>query len=144
MGTAPSDHSGASAPTGTLVSGTSANIGPGIRIVGIVYSEDDLNINGSVEGEVEVKTTLAIGPQATVRASLHAGDIIVSGNVDGDIRANRRLEIRSTGKVLGNVSASRIVIEDGGYLKGRVDLSQTGVVPGVSANATPQPVPQPQ
>jgi cytoskeletal protein CcmA (bactofilin family) len=117
-----SEVSGAAAGTHVVVSGTAARIGPGIRITGEVYSKDDLYIDGTVEGRVEVEGTLTIGPRATVRATLSAGEIILSGDVDGNIAAKQRLEIRGTGKLTGDVRAGRLAIEEGAYFKGSIEL----------------------
>jgi len=101
----------------------SAAIGSSVKILGQVFGSEDLSINGQLEGTVEVSNhTVTIGPEAVLHASVRALHVLVLGEVHGNIEAAERLEIRRDAKVLGDVKTARIVIEDGAYFKGSIDI----------------------
>lgn len=79
----------------------------------------NLRLNGKFEGELETKGMLIIGEKADVKAKTIKGDIIsIAGRVKGDIICNKRLELAATARVIGNVEAPILVIQEGAMLKG--------------------------
>src|SRR5581483_6945605 len=122
--------------------------GKGVQVKGEISGAEDLYIDGEVEGSVSLgEQVLTIGPNGKVRASINAGQVVVQGTIDGNITA-KRVELRSSANVVGDVSTERIVMEDGAYLKGSVDVQKTtparqesAVAAAVSASATPSPEP---
>lgn len=99
-------------------------IGQGIVIEGRITSSQDLTIDGSVEGTIEVGDHgLTVGARAAVKANLVARSILISGTVIGNVTATDRLDLQATGSVEGDISTPRLVMVDGAVVKGRVDAS---------------------
>ena len=101
----------------------SDTIGPKIRFKGEISGEEDLLIEGKVEGTIELKDNhLTIGKQGTVKADVIAKSITVEGTVEGDIIASERIAIKSSSNVSGNVSADRVTLDDGAKFRGSIDM----------------------
>lgn len=99
-------------------------IGGSILVRGDVVSTGDLVIDGQVQGTIELPLgnhSLTIGDRASVTADLKANAITISGQVTGNVIGAARVELKSTGKVDGNITAPRFVMEDGAALSGKVD-----------------------
>ena len=105
------------------VRGGSATIGKAVKVVGQIYSKEDLFVDGEVEGTVEaLEHKLTIGPHGNLRAGTKAREVAVLGSVQGDVEATDKIEIRKDAKVIGNIKTARIIIEDGAYFKGAIDI----------------------
>jgi cytoskeletal protein CcmA (bactofilin family) len=105
------------------VRGGSATIGKAVKVVGQIYSKEDLFVDGEVEGTVEaLEHKLTVGPHGNMRAGTKAREVAVLGSVQGDIDATDKIEIRKDAKVIGNIKTARIIIEDGAYFKGAIDI----------------------
>jgi cytoskeletal protein CcmA (bactofilin family) len=99
------------------------SIGKSVKVVGQIYSKEDLYVDGTVEGTLEASEhKITIGPHGTIQASIKAREVLVLGTITGDVEAFERLEIRKDAKLLGNIRTARIVIEDGAYFKGSIDI----------------------
>ena len=99
-------------------------IGQGVVVEGRIISSQDLRIEGSVEGTIEVGDhVLIVGATAAVKANLVAKSILISGTVIGNITATDRLDLQATGSVEGDISSPRLVMVEGAVVKGRVDAS---------------------
>jgi cytoskeletal protein CcmA (bactofilin family) len=97
-------------------------IGKSLRIDGHIVSDDNLTIDGNVEGTIGVGDySLTVGPGATVKADLTARKITVSGAVIGKVRAHELLDLRATGSVVGEIVAGRLRMADGAVIDGPVD-----------------------
>lgn len=97
-------------------------IGKSLRIEGKVVSADNLTINGQVEGTIEVGDhSLAIGVGAAVRADLAARTVTISGAVNGSVVATEKVDVGSTGSVVGDITAPRLMLADGAVITGRID-----------------------
>ena len=100
-------------------------IGQGVVVEGRITSSQDLRIDGTVEGSIEVGDhMLIVGARAAVKANLVAKSIVISGTVVGNITATERLELQATGAVEGNISSPRLVMVEGAIAKGMVDASR--------------------
>jgi cytoskeletal protein CcmA (bactofilin family) len=119
----------------------SASIGKAVKIVGQIFSREDLFVDGDLEGTVEaLEHKLTIGPNGTVHAGVKAREVVALGTIQGDVEATDKIEIRKDAKLVGNIKTARIIIEDGAYFKGSIDI----VKPEPKANAKPhQPAPPP-
>ena len=103
----------------------SARIGPSVQIKGEINGSEDLEIHGSVEGTVTLdERRLTIGPTAKVSADLTAREIVIYGSVKGNLKAKDRIEIKKDGSVVGDLSTARIMIEDGAYFKGSIEIER--------------------
>ena len=110
--------------------GEAARIGKSLVIKGELSGDEDLYIDGRIEGSIELKqNSLVIGPNGKVQAGVAAGKIVVHGTMDGDLRAADRVELKKTGMVTGDIFAQRIAIEDGAYFKGKVEIQRDASKP---------------
>ena len=102
------------------------NIGPSIQIKGELQGNEDLTIDGRVEGKIELRDhNLTIGPNGKIKADLHANTIVIAGDVQGSAYAKERVEIAPTGRLNGDICAPRITIADGAHFKGSVDMERS-------------------
>jgi cytoskeletal protein CcmA (bactofilin family) len=101
--------------------GNSNSIGKSVKVVGQIYSKEDLFVDGTVEGTLEAsENKLTIGPHGDIQATIKAREVLVLGTIKGNVEALERLEIRKDAKLLGDIRTARIVIEDGAYFKGSI------------------------
>jgi cytoskeletal protein CcmA (bactofilin family) len=108
-------------------SGGTARLGASLHIKGEITGNEDLQIDGSVEGLVQLEDRkLTVGASARVTADLIAREILVYGNVKGNLRARDRIEIKKDGSVVGDLTTARIMIEDGAYFKGSIEIDKAG------------------
>lgn len=102
-----------------------ARFGKSLVFQGELVGAEDLYVDGEFEGTIELdEANLTVGPQGRVRADVKAREIVIEGRVQGNLRARDRLQIRRTGSVTGDLVAARIVIEDGAYFKGSIDIDR--------------------
>jgi cytoskeletal protein CcmA (bactofilin family) len=127
-------------------SGGSATIGKAVKIVGQIYSKEDLFVDGDLEGTVEaMEHKLTIGPNGTVHASVKAREVVALGTIQGNVEAADKIEIRKDAKLVGDIKTARIIIEDGAYFKGSIDIVKpepARVAPKPQPAAAPAPVNQ--
>lgn len=113
-----------------------ANIGKSITIKGDLSGNEDLVIEGQVEGKIELPSNqLTIGAEGNASAQIHAKNVVVIGKVTGNISATERIEIQTSGFVDGDVKAPRLVVEEGAVLNGAISMEGPG--------ASPRPGPKP-
>ena len=114
--------------------GAVAHIGKSVQIKGELSGNEDLFIDGQVEGTIELREhNLTIGPHGRVQANVNAKEVVLLGSLKGNVRAVDRVEIRKSGSLIGDVVAARVVIEDGASIKGSVDIQKPTEVPGKPA-----------
>ena len=105
-----------------------AVLGKNVTVKGNIFAREDLTIDGEVEGTVECQEhRLTIGPNARVQASLKAREIVIQGSIQGNVDATDKIDIKKEAKLVGDIKTSRIVIEDGAYFKGSIDISKAPV-----------------
>lgn len=120
-----------------------AVIGSTIKIKGDISGDENLIIEGSVEGSVALSGhDLTIGQKGQVKADLSAKTVKVEGNVTGDIAGSEKVIITKAGKVLGNIVAPRVTLEDGAKFKGSIDMDP-GDTAAASTAAPKRPVASP-
>jgi cytoskeletal protein CcmA (bactofilin family) len=100
-------------------------LGPSLRFCGELWAQEDLMIQGSVEGSITHTQSLTIGTDGTMKGHIRARVIVVDGMVEGDLFATESVNIRATAKVKGNVCAPRVAIQDGAFFQGQVDMQPT-------------------
>ena len=121
--------------------GGQASIGKAVKIVGQIFSREDLFVDGDVEGTIELTDhKLTIGPNGKVHAGVKAREVVALGAIQGNVDASDRIEIRKDAKLVGDIKTARIIIEDGAYFKGSIDIVRTEVRP---AAAQPRPAATP-
>jgi cytoskeletal protein CcmA (bactofilin family) len=97
-------------------------IGPDLVVHGKLSGKSDLRIDGIVDGELSVDGTVIVGPDGSVSAPVDVGSLEVEGEVRGDVTARASVAIRPGGRLLGDVRARRICIDDGGSLQGGIEM----------------------
>ncbi len=129
-----------------------ATIGKAVAIKGQIVSREDLLIDGEIEGTVEAQEhRITIGPNGRVQAGIKAREIVILGSVTGNVEATDKIDIRKDARLLGDIKTARIVIEDGAYFKGSIDITKAEVkqqpkpmAPPPVAAAPPPPPAAPQ
>lgn len=97
-------------------------VGKALRVEGRIVSNEDLTIDGSVEGSIELgNNSLLIGPGAKVKADLTAKTVTISGAVIGKVRATEKVELRESASVEGDINAPRFVMVEGATVRGRIE-----------------------
>ncbi|PYQ09577.1 MAG: hypothetical protein DMF83_02945 [Acidobacteria bacterium] len=119
----PPRPSAAAPPVAARTSSTPCVIGPKIKIIGELSGDEDVLVEGQIEGEIRITRDLRVGPGGVVKAKVSAQSIIVSGEIIGDCEAVGRVELQSTGKLTGNIRAPKIVIAEGAMFRGNSDMS---------------------
>ncbi len=99
-------------------------IGKSVVVRGEVTGSEELYVDGKIDGVITLsESRLTIGPDAEVHAELHVHDLVVFGQQEGTISATGRVELRQNARVLGDVSAARLSIEESASFKGKVILT---------------------
>lgn len=110
-------------PVVTHREASSASIGASIRIKGDVTGDENLIIQGHVEGTIKVQGhNVTISKTGKVKANIEANQIIVEGELLGDMQGEEKVIIRDTGNVHGNIVAPRVTLEDGAMFKGSIEM----------------------
>ena len=120
-------------------------IGPSIEIKGTVTGDEDLMIEGKVEGTIELGShQVTVGPSGKVTADISAKVVNIDGEVSGDLTGGEKVVISKSGKVRGNIVAPRVTLEDGAIFKGSIDMDPGDAEPSkvplaaqTSANTPP-------
>ena len=100
-------------------------LGSSLHVKGDITGTEDLLIDGSVEGLVDLdQRKLTVGPTAKVTADINARDVVVYGFVKGNVHAKGRIEIKKDGSVIGNLTTAQIMIEDGADFKGSIEIDR--------------------
>lgn len=136
-----SDPSAFSSRPGTPAARSLACIGGSLEIKGRISAEEDLQIDGKVEGPVSVRGhRLTVGRSGQLTSEVSARELVVFGKVTGNINANDRVEIKKDGAVIGDIQTTRISIEDGAIFKGRIEIDRPGSKPAHVPALKPEPV----
>jgi len=119
-----------------------ATIGPSIFIKGDLSGEEDLVIEGRVEGKVDLKqNNVTVGKNGKVKADVFGRVVTIEGEVDGNVFAREQAILRQSGAIRGNITAPRVVLEDGSRFKGSIDMEpprESGVSPAVARTVEPR------
>lgn len=101
------------------------HIGKSVVIRGELTGNEDLYLDGEIEGNIDLRDhKLVIGPNGKIKATITARDIVLHGRVEGNVSATERVELRKSCTLTGDVSTSRIVIEDGAFFRGAIDIKE--------------------
>jgi cytoskeletal protein CcmA (bactofilin family) len=115
-----------------------ANIGKSISIKGDVLGEEDTVIEGRVEGRIELKNHhLTIGANGDVQGEVSAKQVTIVGRVSGNVVATERIELRDSGRLEGDLSTPRLLVQEGSQMNGKISMKPTS-----GASAPPKSVPE--
>jgi cytoskeletal protein CcmA (bactofilin family) len=131
-------------PQRVTESDTRNNIGKAVKIVGQIFTKEDLYVDGDVEGTLESQDNkVTVGPNGRVQASIKAREVVILGQVQGNVEATDKVDIRKDAKLVGDIITSRISIEDGALFKGSIDIKKAEVKaaapPVISHPSVPAP-----
>ena len=101
---------------------SSVILGPKDRLIGQLFIEGDLHLDGTVEGEVSATGDVEIADEARVKASVAGGDVSIHGHVNGAVVARKRLVVARSGSLIGDVRVARLVVQDGATFSGNVSM----------------------
>lgn len=119
----------ASRPASAVI-GKTAMIGPGININGDISGSESLVIEGKVEGKISLPGhQIDVGKSGRVHADVIAKLIKIEGELKGDIDGKEKVVIAKSGNVRGNITAPRVMLEDGAIFKGSIDIDPTDSAP---------------
>lgn len=148
----PSSNTTTSSEPARRMSGDRATIGPSIFIKGDLTGDEDLVIEGRVEGKVDLKqNNVTIGRDGKVKADVFGRVVTIEGEVDGNVFAQEQAVLRQSGAIRGNITAPRVVLEDGSRFKGTIDMEpkerfgsgHQGASSGASRMSSNPPSPSP-
>jgi cytoskeletal protein CcmA (bactofilin family) len=119
-------------------------IGESILISGSLNGDEDLTVRGQVEGTLTLTKTLLVEPTGRVKAEVQVRNCVIAGVVVGNVTATESVEITNQGRMVGDITAPRVIIVDGASFRGRIDMGEVDVedqapraVTRVSAPARP-------
>jgi cytoskeletal protein CcmA (bactofilin family) len=119
--------------------GDFAHIGKSVVIKGDLSGSEDLYIDGTVEGTIQLQgNNLVVGPNGHVHADVSAKVVVIQGKLEGNIQASERAELRKSAVIVGDIVTQRIAMEDGAYLKGKVEILRDITKPSSQPAARPE------
>jgi cytoskeletal protein CcmA (bactofilin family) len=103
-----------------------AIIGKGMIIKGSIHSQQDLLLDGEIDGELVIENCrLTVGPHGKAVANAVASEVDIQGSVTGNVECTGKTSIRASGWLVGDVRTAGIVIESGAYFKGKVEITNS-------------------
>jgi cytoskeletal protein CcmA (bactofilin family) len=118
-----------------------ACLGSGLQIKGKITGEEDLQIDGEVEGAISLPgKRLTIGRTGRLSSEVRAREVIVYGHITGNLLAQDRVEIKKDASVVGDITTARISIEDGAHFKGRIEIDRGKPAPTGELEAVAIPI----
>ncbi len=122
-------------PESANQSGERAVIGASILVKGDLAGEEDLIIQGRIEGKIQLSgNKLTVGQKGRVKADIYAREICIEGEVNGNLFGEEKVTVRKSGSVKGNMISPRVSLEDGSTFKGSIDM---GVKPSAASSSVP-------
>ena len=101
-------------------------IGKGLFIRGELHGEEDLIVEGTVEGTITMQKSLTIENGGKIKADITTENITIRGEMEGNLTARDKISIQNGGRLIGDMTAPRIEVEDGAYYKGRIEMVESG------------------
>jgi cytoskeletal protein CcmA (bactofilin family) len=110
-------------------------LGPTLVFRGELTADEDLVVQGRVEGSILHTRSLSIGPDGRMVGDIRARRVVIDGEVEGDVYALECVDVRATGRVRGNIFAPRVALAEGASFNGRIDMENAPAVPKASVSA---------
>jgi cytoskeletal protein CcmA (bactofilin family) len=102
-----------------------ASIGRGVTVRGDIFSKEDLYVDGDIEGSLTLELNrLTVGGSGKIKANIKAREVVIRGNVQGNVEAADKITIHKDGSLVGDMKMAGIIIEDGAYFKGSIDITR--------------------
>jgi len=118
-------------------------LGSTMTVKGEIYSREELYIDGEIQGSIELHHRLTVGPNGKIHANVKAKEVVVHGSIHGNVQSAEKIIIREKGSLMGDITTAGIVIEDGAYFKGSIDIVKAEPSRVSDVAAAPAPVPAP-
>lgn len=99
-------------------------IGRGLHIRGELHGEEDLIIEGTVEGTITMAKNLIIETDGRIKADIETENVVIKGEMEGDLKAREKITLHRGAKLRGDMTAPRVEIDDGAYFKGRIQMEE--------------------
>jgi cytoskeletal protein CcmA (bactofilin family) len=112
-------------PLDATADSATGRLGSRLHVKGDITGTEDLLIDGSVEGLIQLDGKLTVGPTAKLLADINARVVVIYGQVKGNVHAKGRIEIKKDGSVIGNLKTAQIMIEDGAEFKGSIEIDRS-------------------
>jgi cytoskeletal protein CcmA (bactofilin family) len=113
-------------PTRATADGAIARLGSSLHVKGEIFGNEDLYIDGTVEGLIQLdERKVTVVATAKLTADIIAGEVIVYGSVKGNVHGKGKIEIKNDGSVNGDLTTAQIIIEDGAYFKGSIEIEKS-------------------
>ena len=113
-------------------------LGPTLKFKGELTAEEDLMIQGSIEGSIKHSSSLTIGESGHIKANVSAEYIAVEGNVEGDIHGSQSVTVRETANISGNISSPTVSLLEGATFNGNIDMTGKALDTPAEDPATPK------
>lgn len=123
-------------PSGSSSAAKCSTLGATLRFKGDLVADEDLVIQGQVEGSILHTRSVTIGAQGRVQGNTRARRIVVEGTIDGNLYALESVSVRSGAVVRGDVFAPRVSVDEGARLSGRIDMDNAPAIPTININVT--------
>jgi cytoskeletal protein CcmA (bactofilin family) len=117
---------------------TNTVIGQTILVKGNLQGDEDLTVQGRIEGAIHLTKTLIIEPTGVVKADVSVCNANISGIMVGNVQATDSVEISESGRMVGDIRAPRVIINEGALFKGQVDMGDLEVSRSASSEQRPQ------
>jgi cytoskeletal protein CcmA (bactofilin family) len=121
---------------------TSTIVGQTMLIKGNLEGDEDLTVQGRIEGSLNLTKTLIIEPNGVVKADVSVANAVISGVMVGNLTASDSLEITESGRMVGDIRAPRVIIVEGASVRGKVDMGDLEM-PRPASDRKPVYVPKP-
>jgi cytoskeletal protein CcmA (bactofilin family) len=118
-------------------------VAAGSRVQGEISGATDVLVDGQVEGQLVLGSSVVVGEAGEVKGQIQAKRVKVGGKVRGDIRASERIEVMASGRIEGDVSAPRVAINAGAFFKGKVEMTSERPQAKPAPEVKPRPEPKP-
>ncbi|MEZ5333192.1 MAG: polymer-forming cytoskeletal protein [Thermoanaerobaculia bacterium] len=116
---------GQPAPNRSQGNGEPTHVGAGARLEGRITGDTDVTVDGTVDGEIRLRRDVTVGKSGSVKGSIEARRVRIAGTVEGDVKGKDVVEILPSGRLIGDVVAPSMVIADGAFFKGSVEMTGT-------------------
>jgi len=111
----------------------SSTLSPDLQFNGDIRGNDDVIVEGSIEGQIDVKGHVTVNPSGVVRAELRARRVFISGKVYGNVSGEESVELHPSGHLEGNIQSPKVIIHEGAQFKGSVDMKFKETAPPPSS-----------
>jgi cytoskeletal protein CcmA (bactofilin family) len=118
------------------------HIADGSKVVGKITGSAEIIVDGELEGEIVLDSRVVVGPRGRVRGKIEARAVQVAGKVHGNVHGTERIEVLASGTLEGDVVSPRVVISEGAFFKGKVEMSDKAAKPAPAAPAAPAAKPE--